>query len=211
MESGFFKIGRFGGAPIRIHWTTPIGAFLFCGFAFVPAAWAAFVVLILVHELGHAAFVRAFGLQLQSVDVLGIGGVCKYFGVTTPIRSALIAWGGVLGQSVLLAIALVVRLFLPPVVSPWMGQILSTLIMTNLYIMAINLIPVGGFDGVEAWKLFGRNGLPAWWRRRKLLKSQPKGVVRAMPRAKFRTVADVDDILENTPTGNKRPPPSMLN
>jgi len=211
MESGYLKVGRFGGAPIRIHWTTPIGAFAFCGFAFVPAAWAAFVVLILIHEIGHAAFVRGFRLHLQSVDVHGIGGVCHYSGTTTPIRRALVAWGGVLGQAVLLAIALIARLFLPPTAAPWVAQVFYALIWTNLYIMAINLIPVPGFDGAEAWKLFGQNGLKAWWRRRKMLKSQPRGVVRTMPQSKYRSVADVDDILENTPTGQKRPPPSMLN
>lgn len=212
MESGYFKIGRFGGAPVRLHWTTPIGAFAFCGFRFAPAAWAAFVFLILVHELGHALFVRRFGLRLLSVDVHGIGGVCHHDGTTTPIRRALIAWGGVLGQAVVLAIALGAGLFLPRMVSPWVNDVYATLTLTNLYIMAINLIPIPGFDGAETWKLFGKNGIPAWWRRRALAKKQPRGVVRDMPpRRRFISNNIDDDILENTPTSTKRPPPHMLN
>lgn len=209
MEGGYFRLGRFGGAPIRIHWTTPIGAFAFCGFRWAPAAWGAFVALILIHELGHAVMVRAFRLKVASVDVHGIGGVCNFFGTTTPIGSALIAWGGVFGQLVLLALALPATLLLPPVGAPWWAtQLLDSLIFTNLYLMAINLLPVPGFDGAEAWKLFGKNGLPAWWRRRKLLGSKPKGVVRSMPVHKPFVG---EDILEKTPTHKKRPPPHMLN
>src|SRR5689334_17332951 len=88
MESGYFRIGRFGGAPIRVHWSTPIGAFLFTGLHFAPVSWAMFFVLILVHEIGHAAFVRGFGLHVQAIDVHGIGGVCHWDGTTTPIRRA---------------------------------------------------------------------------------------------------------------------------
>lgn len=216
MQTGFWRIGRFGGAPIRIHWTTPLGAFAFTGFQLAPGAWAAFVLLILVHELGHAMFVRSFKLQLESVDVHGIGGVCNYYGHTSPIRRALIAWGGIAGQSILLAIALIASLLLSPLHSPILAQFIGALITTNLYLMAINLIPIPGFDGAEAWKLFGQNGLPAWWRRRKMVKSRPQtrsqvgtGVVRQMPASKQQSI--VDDILENTPPARKRPPPSMLN
>jgi hypothetical protein len=74
--------------------------------------------------------------------------------------------------------------------------------------MAINLLPVPGFDGAEAWKLFGKNGLVAWWRRRNVLQAKPRGVVRNMPvHRPFRG----EDILEKTPTSQKRPPPHMLN
>lgn len=209
MEGGYFTLGRFGGAPVRIHWTMPIGAFAFCGFRWAPAAWGAFLLLILIHEVGHATMVRAHKLHVAGIDVHGIGGLCHWYGTTTPVGRALIAWGGVFGQLVLLAIAVPVKLFALPAVPPWWAaQLVETLVYTNLYLMAINLLPVPGFDGAEAWKLFGKNGLVAWWRRRNLLKIKPKGVVRSMPLHRpFRG----EDILEKTPTSQKRPPPHMLN
>ena len=91
MEGGYFKLGRFGGAPVRLHWSAPLGAFAFCGFSFVPGAWGAFLLLILMHELGHAFLVRRFGLYLVSVDVHGLGGLCQWSGTTTPTRRALLA------------------------------------------------------------------------------------------------------------------------
>src|SRR5690242_18702994 len=135
MESGYFKLGRLGSAPIRVHWTAPLGAFMFTGFQLAPAAWAAFVVLILIHEIGHALFVRSFGLHLESVDVHGLGGVCRYYGTTTPVRRALIAWGGVLAQAVVLAIAFGLTFVLPRLEpgSPW-DQVMSTFLRANLFL-----------------------------------------------------------------------------
>ncbi len=215
MEGGFFRIGRFGNAPVRIHWSAPIGAFFFSGIGFYPGAWAAFILLILVHELGHALMVRAFGLHVVSIDVHGLGGVCQHIGTTTPIGRSLIAWGGVFGQAVILAIALILKLVLPPIGNVYLAQAMSTFIGTNLWLMAVNLVPIPGFDGAEAWKLFGKEGLPAWWRRRKMKtasRAEPKGVVRNMPvRKRFISNDPADDILENTPTSTKRPPPHMLN
>jgi Zn-dependent protease len=217
MESGYFKIGRLGGAPIRVHWTAPLGAFMFCGFRLAPVAWAAFVVLILIHEIGHALWVRSARLHLESIDVHGLGGVCRYYGTTTPVRRALIAWGGVLAQAVLLAIAFVLSRVLPHPASPDVqaimnDQVWDTFIRVNLMLIAFNLLPIPGFDGVEAWKLFGKNGLRAWWRERALRKRPPIAVVRPMqPRRRFISNNIADDILENTPTDQKRPPPHMLN
>ena len=213
MEGGYFKLGRFGGAPVRLHWSAPLGAFAFCGFSLVPGAWAAFLLLILMHELGHAFLVRRFGLSLVSVDVHGLGGLCQWSGTTTPTRRALIAWGGVFGQAILLAIGLILTFALPPMHNVYLSQALGCLVMTNLMMMGINLVPIPGFDGAEAWKLFGRDALGGWWRRRSMKKGETRGVVRHMPPPKRRFISnDIhDDILEKTPTSTKRPPPHMLN
>ena len=60
----------------------------------------------------------------------------------------------------------ILHLVLAPIANPYLAQAFHTFIGTNLWLMAINLVPVPGFDGAEAWKLFGKEGLPAWWRRR---------------------------------------------
>lgn len=215
MEGGYFRLGRFGGAPVRLHWSAPIGAFAFCGFAFVPGAWAAFLLLILLHELGHAFLVRRFGLLLVSVDVHGLGGLCQHAGSTTPMRRALIAWGGIFGQSLLLALGLVLMFVLRPIHNVYLAQAVGCLVWTNLWMMGINLVPIPGFDGAEAWKLFGQDALGGWWRRRAAQKQRDAkgGGVRNMPPPKRRFVSNRidDDILEKTPTSTKRPPRDMLN
>lgn len=99
IRDGYLVIGRFAGAPIRVHWSMPIGAFILCGFAFAPGAWFGFLLLVLVHELGHALFARAFGCQIFSIDAHAMGGHCEIAGDhLTSKQCAVIAWGGVLAQ-----------------------------------------------------------------------------------------------------------------
>ncbi|MBK8255194.1 MAG: M50 family metallopeptidase [Polyangiaceae bacterium] len=212
MENGFFRIGSFGRAPIRIHWSAPLGAFFFGGFRFSPAAWLAFLILILVHELGHALIIRAFKLEVVSVNVHGIGGDCQWYGSPSPIQRALISWGGVFGQMVLLLIALPLSFLLPPKTPHFVMELVSAFLMTNLYLMAINLLPIPGFDGAEAWKLFGKNGIAHWWKWRKKSVRRPPGGPGPYARSKsdYKPFS-ADDILEKTPTGKKRPPKEWLN
>jgi len=154
-ERGYFRVGRVRGAPVRIHWTTPIGAFLFSGMivgaAFAPGAWAAFVLLVLVHELGHAALVRRFGLRVLAIDVHGAGGACRWQGHATELQRAKIAWGGVLAQALLLVATALVAPIAPR--EPLVAQIVQTWTATNVLMIAFNLLPIRGLDGAEAWTL----------------------------------------------------------
>lgn len=213
VENGHLRLGRIGGAPIRVHWSAPLVivllSLLLNEFRIVPGAWLGILILIIVHEIGHAVVVRAFGLGLLAVDVRGIGGQCQWYGHPTPIRRAIIAWGGVLGQAVVLAIALPASYFLPGGTPGFVVEMVGAFVYANLYLMVFNLLPIPGFDGAEAWKLFGRDGLPAWWRQRFHRKAKKqRGVVRSLPVHRRFTP---EDILEKTPTDKKRPPPHMLN
>ena len=76
MSRGWWTVGHIRGAPIRLHWTLPLGAFAMGRFAFVPAFWLGFVLLILIHELGHALFVMRYRLGLSEIAVHGAGGYC---------------------------------------------------------------------------------------------------------------------------------------
>jgi Zn-dependent protease len=153
---GYVKVARFGAAPVRVHWTTPVGAFFFCGLftevAFAPAAWIAFFFLVLVHELGHAVLARRFGMRVTSIDVHGLGGMCRLSGQTSDVNRAKIAWGGVVAQALLLvATALAAPTHSG---SHAVGQIVQTWTAVNVLVIAFNLLPFRGLDGAEAWLLF---------------------------------------------------------
>ena len=154
LENGYLRIGSWRGAPLRVHWTMPVGAFLFGRAQFVPVFWAAFFLIVLWHELGHAAMVRRFRHRVVSVDVTGIGGLCRWAGSATPYERSLIAWGGVAAQALLLVVALGVRLLLGPPTSALFGQIEWAAIQWNLTLIGLNLLPLPPFDGREAWGLF---------------------------------------------------------
>lgn len=153
-QNGYLQIGRFGQAPIRIHWSAPVAAFVLSGFAFAPGAWLGFLVLILAHELGHALLARRFGCYVVSINIHALGGECAYAGGVTSRQSAIIAWGGVLAQLALLLTVPIWSSLLPS----WriFADLAYTLTRTNLILIALNLIPVRPFDGAEAWRVLAR-------------------------------------------------------
>jgi Zn-dependent protease len=154
-ESGYLVLGRVRGAPLRIHWATPLGLFLLSGFRIVPGAWLGFPLVILLHELGHAVLAWTRGLRVVSVDVLAYGGVCRHT-LGTPLDGSIVAWGGVLAQGLLAAIAFPLAAMLSP--TGFLGELFYALTLGNAWMIVFNLLPIPPLDGAEAWKLFGRLG-----------------------------------------------------
>jgi len=173
-DSGYWTVARWRGVPLRLHWTIPVGAVLFSGLRFAPAFWAAFFGLILLHELGHAIMVRSFRHKVHAIDVMGFGGTCHWSGTATPLQRAAIAWGGVLAQAVVLVVTLLLVIVLGQPRSLAGAEVVDVFTRTNLWLIALNLLPVPPLDGAEAWPFF-RHLKDRWKNRR----PRPKGSKRA--------------------------------
>jgi stage IV sporulation protein FB len=179
LRSGWAQVGDFRGAPVRVHWTLPIGAFVLTGAGWVPGAWLGFAILILLHELGHALIVRAFRFHVVGIDVHGMGGECRWVGNATERQRAAIAWGGVLAQ---LAVFLTTPLWsarLPQPLSPFVLDLVSAFTATNLILMLVNLIPIAPLDGALAWRLFRVGDLGAW-RKNAALRAKARAIQRQL-------------------------------
>ncbi len=153
LQNGYLPIGRWRGVPLRMHVLTPLGALLFTGFRFAPGAWLGFVVLILLHEMGHALLVMRYGLGVSSIDLHAYGGVCRWSGLATERQRSVIAWGGVLAQLVLLVLtaSIVAVVGLPR--SLFVRELVQVFTTTNVWLILLNLLPFAPLDGAEAWKL----------------------------------------------------------
>lgn len=169
-DRGYLTLGRLRGAPVRVHWTAPVGAFFFGQLRFVPGFWLAFVGLILAHELGHALMVGLSGARVRAIDATGLGGECRYDGNVTSLWRALIAWGGVLAQLAVLFVAGVLLLVFGAPQSLFLAEVAQACMFSNLALMALNLLPVAPLDGREAWKLFPL--LWARWKARRVPRSR---------------------------------------
>lgn len=154
VSRGWWTIGRLRGAPIRLHWTLPIGALVWSNFSFAPAFWLAFAALILVHELGHALLVLRFRLGLTEVAVHGAGGYCRH-GSGSRFEEAAVAWGGVLAQLGLLLTVQLAALVLGPPRTIYTAQAYYVFTSANLWLVCINLLPLEPLDGAKAWPLLG--------------------------------------------------------
>jgi Zn-dependent protease len=154
VSRGWWTIGRLRGAPIRLHWSLPLGALWWSQFTFAPALWLAFATLILVHELGHALVVLRYGLGLSEVAVHGAGGYCRH-GSGSRFEEAVVAWGGVLAQLALFLGVQVAVLVLGRPHTAHAAQVYYVFTTANLWLAFINLIPVEPLDGAKAWPLLG--------------------------------------------------------
>lgn len=156
LDSGYKEVLTYKGVPLRLHWTLPLGLLFFFGLE--PLAWLLFMVIIVLHEFGHAFLVRYYGHHLQSIDILGFGGLCRWYprGMATDDERSVIAWGGVAAQGILLAFAGAAALLFGPATTAIGATVSVFLIKWNAIIIALNLIPISPLDGHEAWKLVTR-------------------------------------------------------
>ncbi len=164
MSHGWWTLGRVRGAPIRVHWTLLLGALVWSRFEILPAFWLGFVLLILIHELGHALIVLRYGLGLSEIAVHGAGGYCRHEQSGSRFQEAMVAWGGVLAQLTLYAVVQLLLLVLGPPTSRHVGLLVYVFTDINLWIAALNLIPFEPLDGAKAWPLVGM--LAARWRKK---------------------------------------------
>lgn len=208
LNGGYLTVGRFRGAPVRVHVATPIGFWFFCGFSFAPIAWTAFFLLILAHEIGHALLVKKYRLSILSVDVNPLGGACVWSGYADGTTRAKIAWGGVLAQGVILLVTSILVGVVPP--SPTWSEVVGVWTGTNLVLIALNLLPIAPLDGAEAWKVFDaslfRRGKSK--KRRNDLVEQAKKIEREL--ARIRKTSS-EEAADDAPHSGKRVDPSMYN
>jgi hypothetical protein len=168
MRSGFIPLGSWLGVEIRLHWSAFVSAVAFSVFRPWPVFWGAFLGLLFVHALGHAAVGKLCGLRLTRIAVDGLGGEAHWRTETTKKKGALIAWGGVAAQLVLLVATLAAMSFEGGVATPPEEQWLSAWTSANAALLALHLIPFRPFDGRDAWKLIPlllrRRGPSTSWR-----------------------------------------------
>ncbi len=127
-------------------------ALLVGGARFAPGAWLGLLLVVTLHEMGHAFWALRYQLDVREILIHGLGGHCAYAGTPTPRERAVVAWGGVMAQAIVLAIVMPVSM-LVPASSQFVADLYSVLIGSNLFIALFNLIPIRPLDGAEAWKL----------------------------------------------------------
>ncbi len=152
-EKGSLMIGCWQEAPVKLNWTILLSAFLFGRFEFVPFFWFAFFVLVFIHEAGHVFIIRAYQLWVDEIVIHGLGGYCRWAGEVSETKRALIAWGGVFAQIVVLIVALITAWLFGPARSFFQAQIYHAFIDANIFMIVFNLIPIEPLDGAKAWKI----------------------------------------------------------
>src|SRR5207244_2981206 len=103
--------------------------------------------------MGHAVAVVRRRHRVISIDVHGLGGVCRWQGEASPLHRAQIAWGGVQFQALaLLGTMAALGIFGEPT-TPFAAELARAFTTTNVWLIGLNLIPISPLDGAEAWKI----------------------------------------------------------
>ena len=174
------RVGHFGGAPIYFHLLVLANFPLFWFVSsFFVALWATalLILLVLVHELGHALVCRLVGAEVNSIVVGLFVGFCEYthWDEDPDERDfILIAWGGVFAQLCVLAVSLLgFALFadssvLMPSYSRADGMSFThmtwvVLVAFNAGLILLNLAPVDPLDGAKAWEMNPWRAARAMW------------------------------------------------
>jgi Zn-dependent protease len=152
------KLFSYHGTPVFAHWSVllafPIALASQQSFLGALVAQAAFLVLMLAHELGHAFVARRQRLPVFSIWLYAIHGSCHHGMPRRASAEVAVAWGGVAAQAILLLLALLfakgmsftggIPGALAPAFEVW--------IPINMLVAFCNLLPIPPLDGAKAWR-----------------------------------------------------------
>ena len=152
------RLFALGGIPVRAHWST----LLLLG-TLVATAWLigpgplllalGVLAVMLTHEIGHACFARRMGYPAIEIRIYPLVAHCYYREPYSEFEDAVIAWGGVAAQMLLLVPAAIAFAIIGNTPSGALNVMLLALTYVNAIMIVLNLIPAPGLDGRRAWKL----------------------------------------------------------
>jgi len=142
-----------------MHWTVLLSfAWLYLFFWDLTAtavASVALFVLLIAHEFGHVVVLRKRGIPVERIELFGIHGRTLHEWAS-PTDEMVVAWAGVGAQVAVLLGALALGYGLEftatySIVGVVAGPALFVWTKLNLFLMLVALLPIGPFDGRNAW------------------------------------------------------------
>lgn len=171
------RLGRFLGVDVYLHFTflillTLVGTaeWLRSGDLAATVDGVLFVTFIfgciLLHELGHATAAMQFGIRTRDITLLPIGGVARLERI--PEKPLQELWVAVAGPLVNVVIAAVLWVLLAatrqePVVDLVFrldGPFAARLLLSNLFLVAFNMLPAFPMDGGRVFRALMALWLP---------------------------------------------------
>lgn len=151
------------GVPVHLHWSVLLGGFLPCvyvGFNMIdiPFFILAFILLVGVHEFGHAIAAKILGLRVYEVQINISGGHCRFEQPPTIWRALLVTSAGIFAQILLFLAAMIYVIVFGYESSRVMNCFVLVFTFLNALMILVNLVPAKIFaglstDGLILWKL----------------------------------------------------------
>jgi ATP-dependent Clp protease adapter protein ClpS len=163
-RSGYFKLVKVGGVDLLVHWSLPAGGVIVGAFVHAdPKQWVyfclAYLLLVIIHEVGHLLAAVTLRLKVFTVEISGVGGLCQIERPHNLRQSVFVYSAGLLAQVLVFSVTLAyVAAFRSPG-SPFGNAIVFTFTFVNVVMFVINLIPKRSArsglatDGSVLWRL----------------------------------------------------------
>jgi ATP-dependent Clp protease adapter protein ClpS len=152
---GFVRVARLGGASLDLHWTGILGGIVLSAAGgsrlglWLPLM-AGWLLVVLVHELGHALAARALGLKVYGIRLRGMGGHCVTE-IPLGMRATLILFSaGLLAQLALLAATLAAAIGLHGAHDTTLGAFAFALVLGNGLTFVASVLPWTSSDGLRS-------------------------------------------------------------
>lgn len=167
MRQDYWQLGNWGRIPVSMHWTVLLNfAWLYIIFQDLLATLIGAVALFFVmmaHEFGHVATLRRRRLKVAAISLFGLHGETSYNVYDTkPGDATAVAWGGVGAQVLVLVAAFAADAFIPLREIPFALLVWAPMYFVftkfNILLMIVALLPIGPFDGHDAWRILPRRG-----------------------------------------------------
>ena len=148
MPSGFLRVATIGSTTVRVHWVAPLVWFIGGATAnraeLALSGMLAAVVVYAVHAVGHAFLAHFYRLQLNRVDVDGLGASVATSGRATRGVHARVAFGGVIAHLVFGVVLMAV--------AGSGSELGRQMLRVNVLLGVVNLLPFGRLDGATGWR-----------------------------------------------------------
>jgi len=159
-----------GAIIIAFNYSEPVFAASLC---------AAYFVLLLIHEIGHAIVANLRHSAVSRIEIYPIHGMCHYVPNISE-DEAFVAWGGVLAQFAVAGVVVAIVNVTGGTRINGLDIAFAVLGYISPIIAIVNLLPVRPLDGAKAWRI-----VPIFWRGavRRLRRKRDITAMEAMERA----------------------------
>jgi ATP-dependent Clp protease adapter protein ClpS len=160
---GYLRLLNAKGTPVLVHWSFPVGGLLisaFVGFDIWETAFftLGYVLLIAIHEAGHAAAARRLGLKVFAIYISAASGECRSEPPQT-VRGAFFLWSaGLIAQTALFLGSVLYMQIIGQPTSRLARCLILVFTVVNAILFFINVVPEKfprglPSDGYVLWKL----------------------------------------------------------
>jgi stage IV sporulation protein FB len=157
MSDGRFYLGHLGSIPVYVMPEAALNLLLiwwWCDgtLASYMAQLIALLLVILIHESGHALMAKVLGMRGITITLAALGGFCTYGGILVPRTQLFISLAGPAANLITAAVMFFALPYAGGLlnIDPVVGMAYHATLIFSIFLGIFNLLPLFPLDGGQA-------------------------------------------------------------